>query len=109
MNGWIFFALYVVGGLYTGRKAVAAAIDDNWRQVARGGSRDIWLSNDWADKMLYGLIGLMAALLWPLALPFAVLLFSPKPGKYQREVELRDAQRRIEELERELDIRRYEP
>lgn len=73
--------------------------------------REDFGSDDATDRFMGAVVALIAGLFWPLALPVAIIMWHPKPtaaeteaALYEREMENRQLQRRIAELERELKI-----
>jgi hypothetical protein len=98
MTAWAIVSGYVLAMLITGRFAYRAVREDMG-------------SADPIDRFMGAAVSLFAGMLWPLALPVAIVMWHPKPTSAEVEAELAERrvengklQRRITELERELGI-----
>jgi len=98
-------ALVIVGGYVLVILAVARRIYGALREDG------IMAPDDRTDEIMNAFLSLITGLLWPLALPIAVIMWHPKPtaaetraALTERETENRQLQQRIAELERELGV-----
>ncbi len=93
MTGWLVLAAYCAGYVYTYRKAYVFADDD-------------MAPRDSFDLMTNVMLGMFAAMIWPAVLLGWVLYkgFTPVTPR-EREQQLKDRERHIANLERELGIR----
>jgi hypothetical protein len=98
-------ATLVIGGYILVMLAVARLIYGAMRED------DIMAPEGRADEAMSAALALITSLLWPLAVPVALIMWHPKPtaaetraALSERETENRKLQGRITELERELGI-----
>lgn len=97
MSGWIVLAVYVAGWVFVYRKAFVVIAESEGDE-------------DKADRAFAGYMAMIVATLWPLTVTgyWVWRLLSPKTlGQRRREVEERE--RRVAELERELNIKKDAP
>jgi hypothetical protein len=98
-------ALAIVGGYILVMLAVARRIYGTMRES------ESMAPEDRMDAAMIGALSLTISILWPLAIPVALVMWHPKPtaaetraALAERDDENRQLQRRIAELERELKI-----
>jgi hypothetical protein len=98
MIAWAIVSGYVLAMLITGRFVYRAMRED-------------MAPDDAVDGFMYAAVSLFAGMLWPFAIPVAIIMWHPKPTSAEVESELAERrlengklQRRINELERELGI-----
>jgi hypothetical protein len=98
-------ATLVVGGYILVMLAVARRIYGAMRED------DIMAPENRTDEIMTAALSLVTSILWPLAVPLALVLWHPKPtaaetraALSERETENRKLQGRITELEHELGI-----
>lgn len=105
MIAWLIVSGYVLGWLLASRVAYHAIRNDPLMGDDSG--------NDAIDRAMNGGMAFFVGLLWPLALPIAFVMWRPPPTRGQiaaaeraHDDEKRALQRRIAELERELNLPR---
>lgn len=105
MIAWLIVGGYVLGWLLASRFAYHAIRND----PLIGETGD----DDGIDRAMNGAMAFIVGLFWPLALPVAVVMWRPPPTRGQiaaaeqaHDDEKRALERRIAELERELNLPR---
>lgn len=93
----------MIAGIVAGCYAIAWLVTA--RCVFYAMRADEYAPDDKMDAVLLGILSVFAGLLWPLALPVALVMWHPRktPAELREQLEARD--RRIAELEREAGIR----
>ena len=98
---WIITAGYFIGWLVCARIAYRTMLEE----VTYG-------TPDSVDRFLSGTLGALISIFWPLIVPIAIVMWSPRPTVAERERKIEEQrdeiarqQRRIENLEYELGIK----
>jgi hypothetical protein len=100
--GLVIGAIYVVGYVIVFRKVVWIVAEDS--RSSYTGKLD---NDDWAFAVI---VGFLVTIFWPIVVPFYMsrnhmyLLASP-PKSVKKELELKEREKKIKELERELGIK----
>jgi hypothetical protein len=98
VNGWIVLAVYVLGFLFTYRRAYLALTQ--WEERSSP-----YLRVDTGDRAMLAVLGMTIASIWPVTLiGYAVWHFATPVTPGQRKQELDERERNIARMERELGI-----
>jgi hypothetical protein len=93
VTGWLIFAGYCAAALVAARRVYWYMLDD-------------FEAEDGLERAGLTLLAFVCGVLWPLALPMALIMWAPRPTSREIEAEREQMQSRINELERELGIAR---
>lgn len=93
MIGLVVLIGYVAVWIYTARRILGVLQEDEFTP-----------GEDLIDRGISGALAMLLGLLWPLALPIALVMVKPKPTQKALEAENVRLQRHIAELERESGL-----
>jgi hypothetical protein len=98
--GWLALTVYLIGFVVVARKGAMVVLNDELTTST---------NPDGFDRAFARFLGVAIGLFWPVILAGALITGRLPKTSRELEAELRDRDRRIAELERELGVRRDLP